>query len=390
MRFRFSEEQERFKNDVRNFLAQEREKIKQLPREEFPETFYSDMGQTGWFGVAFPKEYGGTGHSRMWEGILLDELNVGAPEPVWTAALILGIAAPMILNHGSEEDKKKWLPLMAQGKIRVSVGCTEPDSGSDVANVQTRAIEDGDDFIVNGTKLYNDSYKYQYMITSVRTDTAGPKEKGISILMIDLNSPGITVSAMSTMWGFRRNEVAMEDVRVPKKNLIGERDEGYDAAFHTARNAEWPHMGSPTEIKGSFNTILDYVKQATHRGKPISEIPSIRHLLAELALELELAELIYYRALWLEEKGLPSAGGGAMTKLYTALLHYRIHNAMIDVTGQFGQLARARTGEARRLAPMRGLSPIMFQYGVSQTIAGWSADMQRNRIAAGLGLPDAE
>jgi alkylation response protein AidB-like acyl-CoA dehydrogenase len=326
----------------------------------------------------------------MWEGIFLDELNVGAPEPVWTASLILGIAAPMILHHGSEADKKKWLPPMAQGKMRVAVGCTEPDAGSDVANVQTRAVEDGNDFIVNGTKLYNDAYKYHYLISSVRTETKGPKEEGVSVLMIDLNAPGVTISPMWTMWGFRRNEVALEDVRVPKKNIIGEKNKGYEASFHTARNAEWPHMGSPTEIKGSFNTIVDYVKQATHKGKPLSEMPSLRHQLAELALELELAELIYYRALWLEEQGLPSAAAGAMTKLYTAQLHYRIHNAMIDVTGQFGQLARARSGEGRRLAPMRGLSPIMFQYGAAQTIAGWSAEMQRNRIAAGLGLPGAE
>ena len=389
MDFRFTEEQEEFRKEVREFLAAEREKVRKQPRQEFPYQFYSDLGKMGWLGICFPKEYGGQERSLIFQMLLLDELLIGAPEPVWTAAYMVSVAGAGIIAHGSEEFKKRFIPPMIRGEIKVCAGYTEPDTASDMTNVQVRAIEDGNDFIVNGTKLYNDAYLYEYALTLVRTDPV-PGEKGTSFLMIDLSSPGVTINPIWTMWGYRRNELNFADVRVPKRNLMGERGKGWYYLVTTLKEAEWRVHPTVAQMKENFDLLVDYVKKNKHQGKWLREIPSVRHTLADLALDLQIAELLYYRTFWRHDKDnnreLKPTVESAMGKLYVGLLNQRLYEAMIDITGQYGQLAR--TGEAGRLTPMRGYPAVFYQYATSQIVAGFTSEMQREHIAAiGLGLP---
>lgn len=387
MRFQLNREQEAFVQEIEGFLTREREKVKGLPREEFPYQFYADLGQTGWYGTAFPKEYGGHGRSWIDHALFLDVLVLGAPEPVWTAALLLGMYAPLIIQHGGEEVKKRFVPPMINGEIKICMGSTEPDCGSDTSGIKTRAIEDGDDYIINGTKIYNDAYLYENILTTTRTDPEAPKRDGITMFMVDLKSPGVTVSPIWTMWGFRRNEVNFEDVRVPKANMVGERGKGWYYLNSTGRTTEWALAGTPTLLRQNLNQLVSFVKQASHEGKPLGEIASIRHRLADLALEIELAELHYHHANWMISEGMDASEGAARTKLYSSELISRFYTTMIDITGQFGQLSRS--GAAGKLAPLRGLPAVMYQYAPSQMIAGWSTEMQRNQIArSGLDLPN--
>ncbi len=390
MRFQFTEEQQKFRSEVREFLAQEREKVKGAPREAFPYQFYRDVGKTGWLGISFPKEYGGQGRSLILQMILLDEFLVGAPEPVWTSGYLISCAGAGIVAHGSEEFKKKFLPPLFNGEIKVCLGYTEPDTASNMTNVQTRAIEDGDYFIVNGTKLYNDAYLYEYCLALVRTDPKVPGEKGTGFLMIDLNSPGVTVNPIWCMWGFRRNEINFEDVRVPKSNLMGERGKGWYYLATTLKEAEWRVHPTVAQMKQNFDMLVDYVKKTKREGKLLSEIPSVRHTLADLVVDLQIGELLYSRAYWVHDqnnnKELEPSAESAMAKLYVGLVNQRLYEAMIDITGQYGQLAR--TGEARRLTPMRSFPAIFYQYATSQIAAGFTSEMQREQIAAvRLGLP---
>lgn len=386
MRFRFTEEQEQFRREVREFLAREREKLKGEPVAEFPYQFYSEVGKTGWIGVSYPEECGGQGRSPMYQAIFLDEVLLGAPEPVWTAAFMSYYIGAYIVDHGSEELKRRFLPATVAGQLKLAGGYTEPDAGSDLAGIQTRAVADGDHYVINGTKLYNDAYLYDYIITSARTSPTAAKNEGITMFMVDLNSPGVAINPIWTMWGFRRNEVVLEDVRVPKENIVGEINRGWEYMMTTGRNYEWALMGTPAQMKRSLDVLVRFVKQTRREGRPLSELPTIRYQLADLALELNIADLIYYKAFWMLEQGMPLATVTAMTKLYTSELMQRFYTAMIEIAGQYGQLER--TEATKRLAPMGGMAPVFYKFAPSQAIAGWTSEMQRNQIATiGLELP---
>ncbi len=388
MRFRFSEEQEEFRKEVREFLAQEREKLKGEPVAEFPYQFYSDVGKTGWIGVSCPEEYGGQGRSPVYQAIFLDEALLGAPEPVWTAAFMSYYIGSFILDRGSEDLKRRFLPATIAGQFKLAGGYTEPDAGSDYGGIQTRAVADGDHYVLNGTKLYNDAYLYEYMLTSARTDPKAARDEGTTMFMVDLNGPGVTINPIWTMWGFRRNEVVLEDVIVPKEDMVGAEGKGCEYLMTTGRDYEWALMGTPAQLKRSLDVLVRFVKQTKREGQPLSDFPSVRYQLADLALEIQIADLIYYKAFWMMEQGMPMAAASAMTKLYTSELMQRFYNAMIDITGQYGQLER--TAATKKLAPMGGMPSVFYKFAPSQAIAGWTTEMQRNQIAImGLELPSA-
>ncbi|MBL7061850.1 MAG: acyl-CoA dehydrogenase family protein [Dehalococcoidia bacterium] len=387
-----NKEGEKLRGEIRLFLDEHGQlaREKGIGGEEYAQQLYTKIGEKGWLGLGIPEKYGGAGGTFAEFTILQDELLAAAPEPVSTAALLVGIVVPPILAHGGDEIKRRFLPAIAGGKVKVCLGCTEPEAGSDTSNVQTRAVLEGDKYIVNGTKLYNDAYGYDYMLTTVRTDVKAPKEDGISMLLIDLKTPGIEIIPIWMFWtpNYRRNEVHFDDVEVPSANLVGDENRGWHYLVTTLRDYEWVQSGNIAQlhIEENFQLLVDFVKKTKQDGRVLSEFPSIRHTLADLATDIEVAKLFYQYGVWLLSKGVSSGMAPAMAKLYTTGMAQRLYDAMINITGEYGQLER--TPAAKKWIPMRGRAAVYYKFVSSWSIAGWSSEMQRDDIASrGLGLP---
>ena len=235
MDFRFSKEEEEFRKELGEFL--DKELTEEIARQNWEDKglgpegreFARKLGAKGWLGLGWPKEYGGQGGSPMYEFILVTELaRRGAHIPNDIARLMGG---PTILRHGSEELKKEFLPRIARGEIEFALGYTEPQAGSDLAALEMRAVEDGDDYIMNGQKMFNTECHYaDYHWLAARTDPDAPRHRGISLFVVDMNSPGITIRPLWTMSGERTNEVFYDNVRVPKRRMVGEKNRGFFAS----------------------------------------------------------------------------------------------------------------------------------------------------------------
>ena len=237
MNFRFSPDEERFRQEVRAFLDKE---VTEGVLQEIdsgqgfgPHSWelLRKLGAKGWLTPSWPKEYGGLGLSHIYRFIIQEELD-------YYGGLFIGrstgasIAGPTILLYGSEEQKKEYLPRIARGEIEFALGYTEPQAGSDLAALEIRAVEDGEDYVMNGQKCFNTrSHFAQYHWLAARTDPNAPRHRGISLFIVDLSSPGITIRPMWTVGGTRTNEVFYDSVRVPKGNLVGEKNRGF---YHIA------------------------------------------------------------------------------------------------------------------------------------------------------------
>jgi alkylation response protein AidB-like acyl-CoA dehydrogenase len=386
MDFSFSPEQEKLRKDVRDFIAEQRQLQKErgVKRGIFPQEFFQAVGAKGYCGAAIPKELGGYGGSHMDLAIVLEEFQGWAPEPIFTAVYSNNLAAAALYKFGNEYIKRTFIPKLMSGDIKVCGGFTEPDVGSHTAGIKCRAIKDGNEYVLNGTKLYNDAHEYQYAIATAVTDPSAPEGEGITWFLVDLSSPGVTISPIWTFWGYRRNEINFEDVKTPEENMVGELNRAWHYTDGFYQLEDWILFGNAGQMQRSFDMLLDYVRQTKYAGKLLSECPGIRQRLAELAMELYLSRLLFYRACWMRDRESPVAAAAAMAKLYTTELCQRLYEAMIDIAGKVGQIDRA----AGSRAPMRGLPAIFYRFATSQTIASWTTEMQRNRIAkSALSLP---
>jgi len=290
---------------------------------------------------------------------------------------------PSIILYGSEELKKEFLPRIAAGQLCFAIGYTEPEAGSDLASLQTRAVEEGDDFVVNGQKTYTSgAHVAQYVWLACRTDPSVPKHKGISVLIVDLTLPGVTVRPLITMSGGRFNEVFFDNVRVPRRYLVGEKNQGW---YITASNLDFERSGIErvTENLLVFEKLVRYVRDARGSGAPLGKDPLVRHRLAEMAIEFQVGRLLSYRVAWLMGQGKVPNYEASMAKVYGSELSQRVTATALQVLGLSGQLAPGSRG-----APLRGQLLKAYLSAVSDTIRGGTSEVQRNIIALrGLGLP---
>lgn len=388
MEFGFNKEQQRLRQEIGDFINREKKSSVErgLTMEAFASGLYTKLASKRWVGMFVPKEYGGAGGSFVDWAIFLDELHyVGTPEIVRTWLDIFGFVAGFI-TLGSHELKKKFLPKMCIGEIKSSICSTDPDSGSDMGSFKTYAVAKGDYFIVNGTKIYNESHRCNYTCALVVTAPEAPVEKRMSALMIDLESPGISMRPLWMMWGLRRDEVVFENVKVPKENLIGKKNEGWEIIWG-AFSAEWATVGNVGLIRRDFDRFKELVKGLRYGGKAVNELAVVRHMLVELALELEVSRLLYYRGWWMRDMGEPTAiVATAMSKVYASELWVKLYSKMTEIAGQYGQLQGAEA--AKRWPIVRLGLPGSYEFSPSLTIGGWPTEIQRNVIAqTGLGLP---
>ncbi|MGE0534581.1 MAG: acyl-CoA dehydrogenase [Pirellulales bacterium] len=334
----------------------------------------------GWAGIAWPKEYGGRGASFMEQAIFQEEL-AAADAPEILGVIGLSLVGPTIIAVGTEQQKSRYLPKMLSGDEIWCQGFSEPNAGSDLASLGTRAVREGDHFVVNGQKIWTSfAHLAHRCLLLTRTDSAAPKHKGITCLLVDMQSPGIEVRPLRMMSGDSAfNEVFFTDVRVPVEEVLGEVNGGWPVAI-TALANERANLGAGVYamFKRSLEALIERAKAPRAGRSPAASDPLTRQKLAQLYLELEIFRLNTNRALTkLIKTGMPGPEG-SIQKLYWSEFNQRLSQAAMEILGPAAQLDEFDGGRW------------VYQYLRSRgnTIEAGTSEVQRNIIAQRvLGLP---
>ena len=385
MEFRLSEEEEKFQKDVHDFLAKEVTEEVVLEAEggqgfgPHAWGFIRKLGARGWLCPMLPKEYGGFDAPFMFRWILNNEQHYFLPEMLTVNGA--SIVAPTINLYGTEEQKKEYLPRIARGEIEFALGYSEPGSGSDLASVSTRAVEQEDCYVINGQKTYNTGCHYaQYYWLLVRTEDTTPKHRGLSLFIVDMKSQGIALQAMHTLAGERTNEVFLDNVRVPKENLVGQKNRGF---YHVATALDYERVFPIGHCQRTFEGIVEYATEAKRNGMPLTKNPLVRQELAQRAVEIEVGRMLAYRTAWQLGKGIVGAYEAAALKIFVSELEQRLGTTGMHIMGLYGQLQASS-----KWVPLQGMLELWHRSRTRRTISAGTSEIQRNVIATrGLGLP---
>ena len=386
MDFRLAAETIQWRAELRAFLAAELpdgfegsddffDDAEQVP---FAKQFMRKLGARRWLAPAWPESYGGMGKSALEQMVLNEELAYHRA-PAGGRLFTLGIVGPTFLVHATELQKQRYLTKMASGEEWWCQGFSEPESGSDLGSMQTHAVRDGDDYVINGTKVWtSNGHHADQMLVLARTDPERPKHKGISAFIVDMKTPGITLDPILNM-AYRHdfNQTFFEDVRVPVANVLGGEHNGWYVAT-TTLDFERSNIAA---ISGARRTLHDLVRWA--RAEGAWDRPGVRRQLAELAVETEVGRLVAYRTAWLQSKGEVPNYEASIGKVWMAHLGVKVTNTGMNLLGLYSQL---RPGSP--WAALYGRLSTAYLLAVSGPIGGGTAEIQRNIIATrGLGLP---
>ena len=398
MDYAFTPEQEVLRDEVRQFIADNVDgdilaEIEESGiRNRGPKTreMYRKIGEKGWIGMSWPKEYGGQSGSRIDQYIVEEEfarvgITVGGA----------GSGAPAILAAGTEEQKKYFLPGLIRGEIIFALGFTEPQAGADLAGLQCRAVRDGDEFVINGQKMFTTAAHYgTHIYLMARTDPDAPRHRGISIFLVPIDLPGITVRPLWTIqndpvapprttYGDRRtNEVFFEDVRVPASCMLGEENTGW---YVGAMGLNLDRVGASRYLISvqRDEDIVNWVKENDLYGAGPGQDPAVRDRLAELWIEAQVCRLMTMRSMSLVERGGSFTYEGAAEKVWAPDHGVKTTETIAQILGPYGQLLHGSEDaiEAGIFAPnLLGA----FQSGINHG----SAQVMRDQVARrGLGMP---
>ncbi len=381
MNFKFTDEQVKFRQEVRDFLEGEIKQGLWQPTCDAwimahdPE-FTRRVSAKGWIGLTWPKEYGGQGRSFIDRLILTEEmLRYGAPAAChWFADRQIGGA---IVHYGTDEQKEEILPIIMKGEAYVGLGMSEPDAGSDLASLKTRATEDGDDFIIDGQKTWTSggsNMNWIYLVA--RTDPEAPKARGISEFFFRTDLPGVSVSPIVDITGgVHFNEVFFDNVRIPKTCLIGEKNRGF---YQILNQLDFERSGMERLMANYplFEALIQYVKETKRNGKPLAEDPVVRSKIAQLKIELEVGRLYMYRVGVIMDEGRAPNWESSMSKAYGTAFEQRLATAAIEIAGLYGQLS-----PASRLTPMRGMAYHSYLSSKGYSLQAGSSEVLKNIIA---------
>ncbi len=389
MDFEFSEEQQAFAKEVEAFLDEHddphvfdvtRENMAQIVDTPLRRAFMAKLGEQGWLGMTWPKEYGGTEGEGVYEYLLNEQLaGRGGPQ----IGKGVGIIGKTLIRHGNERLKAEFLPKILRNEVEFAVGYSEPDAGSDAASMKLKAVKDGDGWMLNGQKVWTTSAHFaEWYWLGARTDPDN-KHQGITLFLVPLDHPGITIKEIWTMGDERTNEVFLDDVWVHDDYVVGDVNKGFQY-ISEALDLERFTMFTFSPVEQRFDILVEYVKTATRDGEPLRDDPIIRQRMARLATDLEVSRVLGLRVVHASMKGgAPPTTQASDYKLFTTELSKRLADASMDICGPGSQL-RVRTKEA----PLEGRSESTYRYTVIDTIGGGTSEVQKNIIARReLGLP---
>jgi len=389
MDFRFSNEDEAWRRELRTWIRQEfgpdwngfaASGGNDEAEYEFAQGVQKKLAAKGWTAPAWPKEIGGMGASYTQQAIFNEELAYHrVPGPDLTS---VGYVGPTILLYGSGE-QKKHLPAIVRAEEKWCQGYSEPGSGSDLASLQTRAVRDGDDYVINGQKIWTSgAHHANWMFMLARTDPDAPKHRGISYLLLDMKTPGITIRPLINMGGRHGfNEVFFDNVRTPINNRVGEENRGWYVGMATM-DFERSALSGSAGLRRTFEDLVRFVRAAAPNEVGMNR-EIARHELAEAGIEIEVSRMLSFHVLSMQQAGQVPNHEASMAKLYSSELSQRFARLGTRVLGAYGGLRR---GSA--YARLRGDFAESYMQTVPSTIAGGTSEIQRNVIATrGLGLP---
>lgn len=346
MNFELTKEQLMIRDMVRDFAEKE---VKPYARELDETHFFrletfQKMGKLGLMGIPFPEKYGGSGGDTISYVIAVEEIGKACGGTGLSYAAAVSLGASPIYNFGTEEQKQEWLVPMAQGKALGSFGLTEPNAGSDAGGTRTKAVLDGDEYVINGEKCWitNASYARQVIITAV----TGEREDGkkiITALIVPTDTPGMTITSDYQKMGVRASntsQIVLENVRVPKENVLGDPQRGFSQFLNTLDGGRISIAALSVGIaQAAFEKALAYAKERVQFGRSISKFQAIQFKLADMAMEIELARNMVYKAAWLKDNKKPFSKEAAYAKLFASEMGFRVCNQAIQIHGGYGYMA---------------------------------------------------
>jgi len=393
MEFGFTAEQEAWRREIQDFL-------KDTPPEKYPTQSGEDswghgafsyefvrlLGQKGWISLTWPKKYGGSERPNIDLMMLFEEL-AWARVP-WAAGAICWSMANMVLEMGSEELKQEFLPGIAKGETILWLAMSEPDAGSDLLALRTTAIEQDDCFLVNGQKVWSSLAHvsdYGFLFARTETDPKTPKWASISVLLLDKKLPGVTVQPMVSMLGdYFHTEVFMDNVRVPKKFLLGQKNQ---AVLHLNKTLEfdrfWARFPKPRFCQRITQDLVQYAKETRRDGVLLSQDPSVRAKLVDSAIEIEACRQVLWSIGWKMDKGMPLTYEASASKVLADDMGLRFFDRGMQILGPYAYM-----GDADKWASLRKNMRRWYLWTAGDSLAGGTSEIARNTVAtAGLGLP---
>ena len=338
------------------------------------------MGSDGLLGVGWPKEYGGQGRSPIEQWIFADEVQrTGFPLPFLT----LSTVGPTIRHYATDEQKNAFLPEVLKGKMLFAIGYSEPDAGTDLASLKTRAVRDGDEWVINGQKMWTSLADFaDYIWLAVRTDPDAPKHRGISMFLVPTTAPGFKISKISTMGGVRTNATYYEDVRVPHFNLIGGENRGW-SLITGQLNHERVSLMSVGPVRRLFEDVTQWARETKRGGRAVIDEPWVQTNLARVSANLEVLRLMNWKQAWAQQHGQLHPADSSAIKVFGSEFYISGYRSLLEVLGPNGVIGDGSPG-----AVLRGRVESAYRNGLILTFGGGTNEVQRDIIAmAGLGMP---
>jgi 3-oxocholest-4-en-26-oyl-CoA dehydrogenase alpha subunit len=339
------------------------------------------MGADGWIGVGWPKQYGGQGRTPIEQFIFSDEVQrVGFPLPFLT----INSVGNTIMEFGTEEQKQEYLPKILAGKLHGSIGYTEPGSGTDLASLTTKAVKDGDDYVINGSKVFTSLAEYaDFIWLAARTDPDAPKHAGISIFMVDTKLPGFKLTPIWTMAGVRTNTTYFEDVRVPKSALVGGENMGWSLIVNQLNHERIALMSV-----GPLGKALEDVRQWARAtkladGRRVIDQAWVQLNLARVRAKWEVLRLLSWRQAWCMTNGGVNFADASTVKVFASEFYVDAYRWLLEILGQRGILKRNSPASV-----LQGRLEMLYRAMLILTFGGGTNEVQRDIIAmAGLNMP---
>ncbi|MHB8219210.1 MAG: acyl-CoA dehydrogenase family protein [Acidimicrobiales bacterium] len=339
------------------------------------------MAQDGWLGIGWPTEYGGQGRSAIEQFIFFDEsMRSGAPVPMLT----INTVGPTIMNFGTTEQKEFFLPKILAGEIHFCIGYTEPNAGTDLAALTTRAVRDGDEYVINGAKIFTSlAGDADYIWLATRTDPDAPKHKGISMFVIPMDTPGIRVVPMTLLGDHNINYTFYEDVRVPATSLVGGENQGWTLITNQL-NHERVTLCAPGIVERVLGDVTSWARQTSlPDGRRVIDQEWVQEHLARVHAELEFLRLINWKVAWQATQGHLDVADASSIKVFGTEFYLRAFRLLMEVVGQAGYLKRGSPA-----AVLAGRLEMYARSMIILTFGGGTNEIQRDLIAIfGLGLP---
>ncbi len=392
MDFRYAAEEEAFRQEVRDFFERELPPgflgVDPGPEEESRSQEYCDLGRSMWrksgeknyLGLTWPREYGGRGASVWMEAIFMQEAAYrGAPVMDMAPA-----SAELILQFGTEEQKQRFVVPIARGQVKWATGMSEPNAGTDTFNIQLKAVEEADGYVLNGQKIWtSNAHHADYLMVFSRTDPN--KHLGLTAIVVDARSPGITMRQIAQPTGIPAFcEVFFDNVKVPKENVIGKKNGGMQLLLHAFGIERSYGLLTIYNAKRYLEQLVAYSKETVVDGRPLCQDPLVRSRLAQLAIDIEVCMNLGHELNWLAASGRSTVKASAQIKILGGQTCQRVGNTGMQIMGLYGPL-----DEESKWARLGGRMRHTYISALSFTLAGGTTETSKNHVAGreGLGLP---